>query len=183
MPFMLEHLLSIWLNQPAEIDLNKTCVKSTAKWKNFHLHVASCYAVVHKCTEARSDANVESMPKSEKELLVNSQMTATAENSGQVNGKVQMQNHCNKSNSPDKGTKEVMRNVLENMPCVSTKGDGPDGRRIEGFLYRYKKGEEVRIVCVCHGSFLTPAEFVKHAGGGDVPHPLKHIVVNPTALL
>lgn len=139
--------------------------------------------VVHKCTEARSHANVESMPKSEKELLVNSQMTATAENSGQLNGKVQMQNHCNKSNNPDKGTKEVVRNVLENMPCVSTKGDGPDGRRIEGFLYRYKKGEEVRIVCVCHGSFLTPAEFVKHAGGGDVPHPLKHIVVNPTALL
>ncbi|KAI3726165.1 hypothetical protein L1987_65962 [Smallanthus sonchifolius] len=65
----------------------------------------------------------------------------------------------------------------ETMPCVSTKGDGPDGRRIQGFLYRYGKGEEVRIVCVCHGSFLTPAEFVKHGGGGDVDHPLKHIIV------
>ncbi|KAL6324683.1 hypothetical protein AAG906_013496 [Vitis piasezkii] len=29
---------------------------------------------------------------------------------------------------------------------------------------------EVRIVCVCHGSFLSPAEFVKHAGGSDVAH-------------
>lgn len=71
------------------------------------------------------------------------------------------------------------RNMIEEMPCVSTRGDGPNGRRIEGFLYKYKKGEEVRIVCVCHGRFLTPAEFVKHAGGGDVTHPLRHIVVNP----
>ncbi|KAK1432920.1 hypothetical protein QVD17_09823 [Tagetes erecta] len=64
----------------------------------------------------------------------------------------------------------------ETMPCVSTKGDGPNGRRIQGFLYRYGK-DEVRIVCVCHGSFLTPAEFVKHGGGGDVEHPLRHILV------
>nr|ALT06564.1 abscisic acid insensitive 5 binding protein-like protein [Gladiolus x hybridus] len=77
------------------------------------------------------------------------------------------------------GVKETERNILEEMPCVSTKGDGPNGRRIEGFLYKYRKGEEVRIMCVCHGSFLTPAEFVKHAGGGDVDHPLRHIVVNP----
>ncbi|RZR93688.1 hypothetical protein BHM03_00022230 [Ensete ventricosum] len=72
------------------------------------------------------------------------------------------------------------RNMMEDMPFVSTRGDGPNGRRIEGFLYRYKKGEDVRIVCVCHGSFLTPAEFVRHAGGGDVAHPLRHIVVNPS---
>jgi hypothetical protein len=24
------------------------------------------------------------------------------------------------------------------------------------------------IVCMCNGSFLTPTEFVKHAGGGKV---------------
>lgn len=83
----------------------------------------------------------------------------------------------------DKGVKQAVRNMLEDMPCVSTTGDGPNGKRIEGFLYRYKKGEEVRIVCVCHGSFLTPAEFIKHAGGGDVAHPLKHIVVNPSPLM
>ncbi|KAK6129144.1 hypothetical protein DH2020_037122 [Rehmannia glutinosa] len=52
-----------------------------------------------------------------------------------------------------------------------------------GFLYGYKKGEEVRIVCVCHGMFLTPKEFVEHGGGGDVEQPLKHIVVNPFPLL
>ncbi|CAA7393421.1 unnamed protein product [Spirodela intermedia] len=73
-----------------------------------------------------------------------------------------------------------MRGIMEDMPCVSTRGDGPNGRRVEGFLYRYRKGGEVRIVCVCHGRFLSPAEFVKHAGGGDVAHPLRHIVMNPT---
>lgn len=81
---------------------------------------------------------------------------------------------------PNGVTRETERNVMEEMPCVSTTGDGPNGRRIEGFLYRYRKGEEVRIVCVCHGSFLTPAEFVRHAGGREVAHPLRHIVVNPT---
>ncbi|KAJ6834068.1 ninja-family protein AFP3-like [Iris pallida] len=84
-------------------------------------------------------------------------------------------------------TGEMERSMMEEMPCVSTRGDGPDGRRVEGFLYKYRKGEEVRIVCVCHGSFLTPAEFVRHAGGaGNVDHPLKHIVVNhrtPSALV
>ncbi|XP_072956437.1 ninja-family protein AFP3-like [Typha angustifolia] len=75
---------------------------------------------------------------------------------------------------------EARKGMMEEMPCVSTRGVGPNGRRIEGFLYKYKKGEEVRIVCVCHGNFLTPAEFVKHAGGGDVAHPLRHIVVSPS---
>ncbi|KAE9605035.1 hypothetical protein Lal_00036786 [Lupinus albus] len=84
--------------------------------------------------------------------------------------------------SPENRTKDIVRNLLEDMPCVSTKGDGPDGKKIDGFLYRYGKGEEVRIVCVCHGSFLTPAEFIKHAGGGEVANPLKHIVVSPSML-
>ncbi|GJX54247.1 ninja-family protein AFP3-like protein [Tanacetum coccineum] len=69
--------------------------------------------------------------------------------------------------------------IDQTMPCVSTKEEGPDGKRIQGFLYRYGKGEEVRIVCVCHGNFLTPAEFVKHGGGGNVEHPLRHIIVTP----
>ncbi|KAJ8567134.1 hypothetical protein K7X08_019342 [Anisodus acutangulus] len=88
---------------------------------------------------------------------------------------------CNRS--ARKEAKEMFKNFMLNMPCVQTTGDGPNGRKIEGFLYRYKKGEEVKIVCVCHGNFLSPAEFVKHAGGGDVANPLKHIVVNPSPLL
>ncbi|XP_042490817.1 zinc finger CCCH domain-containing protein 18-like [Macadamia integrifolia] len=68
---------------------------------------------------------------------------------------------------------------LPHMPCVSTTGNGPNGKTITGFLYRYSK-TEVSIMCVCHGSLFTPAEFVKHAGGTDVSHPLKHIVVVPS---
>ncbi|CAD5180348.1 unnamed protein product [Musa acuminata subsp. malaccensis] len=73
---------------------------------------------------------------------------------------------------------KVGKKMIQDMPCVSTIGDGPNGRRIEGLLYKYGKGEEVKIVCVCHGSFFSPAEFVKHAGSGDVAHPLRHIVVS-----
>ncbi|KAM0836738.1 hypothetical protein ACQ4PT_062130 [Festuca glaucescens] len=75
---------------------------------------------------------------------------------------------------------DVERMMMQEMPCVCTKGL-PNGRKIEGFLYKYRRADEVRIVCVCHGSFLTPAEFVKHAGGGEVANPLRHIVVNPVA--
>lgn len=91
-----------------------------------------------------------------------------------------MESLSNKLDSVENRGKEIGTNAMEDMPCVFTKGDGPNGRRIEGILYKYGKGEEVRIMCVCHGSFLSPAEFVKHAGGGDVDHPLRHIVVNPS---
>ena len=80
-----------------------------------------------------------------------------------------------------KGREQAGKNSVEEMPCVYTKGDGPNGRKIEGILYKYGKGEEVRIICVCHGSFLSPVEFVKHAGGGDVAHPLRHIVISPSS--
>ncbi|VFQ76871.1 unnamed protein product [Cuscuta campestris] len=76
------------------------------------------------------------------------------------------------------GTTTATAAAMEDMPCVFTKGDGPSGRRIDGILYKYGKGEEVRIMCVCHGTFLSPSEFVTHAGGSDVAHPLKHIVIN-----
>jgi hypothetical protein len=77
-------------------------------------------------------------------------------------------------------TGDLRKSMMEDMPMVSSKVDGPNGKKIDGFLYKYRKGEEVRIVCVCHGHFLTPKEFVKHAGGGDdVTNPLRHIVVNP----
>uniref|UniRef100_M1BIC5 Ninja-family protein n=1 Tax=Solanum tuberosum TaxID=4113 RepID=M1BIC5_SOLTU len=83
------------------------------------------------------------------------------------------------SNTTRSRVQESEAKALGDMPCVFTKGDGPNGRRIDGILYKYGKGEEIRIMCVCHGSFLSPAEFVKHAGGSDVAHPLKHIVIKP----
>lgn len=94
--------------------------------------------------------------------------------------KPEMETRSNKSEPVENRGKEIGINSVEDMPCVFTKGDGPNGKRIEGILYRYGKGEEVRIMCVCHGSFLSPAEFVRHAGGGEVAHPLRHIVINPS---
>lgn len=69
---------------------------------------------------------------------------------------------------------------LAHMPCVSTTGNGPNGKTITGFLYKYSRSE-VSIICVCHGSSFSPAEFVEHAGGIDISHPLKHITVVPSA--
>ncbi|KAK7330283.1 hypothetical protein VNO77_24473 [Canavalia gladiata] len=68
--------------------------------------------------------------------------------------------------------------IMREMPSVTTTGDGPTGKRIEGVLYKYNKGQ-VCIICVCHGSFLSPAEFVMHAGGNkEVADPMKHITVS-----
>ncbi|CAN6937901.1 unnamed protein product [Brassica oleracea] len=73
-------------------------------------------------------------------------------------------------------------NGKKEMPCVFTRGDGPNGKRVDGILYRYGNGEEVKIMCVCHGDILSPADFVKHAGGPHVDHPLRHIIVNTSSL-
>lgn len=80
---------------------------------------------------------------------------------------------------------EAQKPCLPRMPCVSTTGNGPNGKTVTGFLYRYTK-TEVSIVCVCHGTFFSPAEFVEHAGGGgggggtDVINPLRHITMVPS---
>ncbi|KAF3524012.1 hypothetical protein F2Q69_00051165 [Brassica cretica] len=73
-------------------------------------------------------------------------------------------------------------NGKKEMPCVFTRGDGPNGKRVDGILYRYGNGEEVKIMCVCHGDILSPSDFVKHAGGPHVDHPLRHIIVNTSSL-
>ncbi|XP_016470312.1 uncharacterized protein LOC107792595 [Nicotiana tabacum] len=69
--------------------------------------------------------------------------------------------------------------LLSRMPCVSTTGNGPNGKTIRGLLYRYNNRTEISIICVCHGKSFTPSEFVEHAGGVDVSHPLRHITVIP----
>lgn len=50
-----------------------------------------------------------------------------------------------------------------NLPWVSTTGPGPNGRTISGVTYRYS-ATQIRIVCACHGSHMSPDEFVQHAG-------------------
>ncbi|PHT89525.1 hypothetical protein T459_04638 [Capsicum annuum] len=42
------------------------------------------------------------------------------------------------------------------LPFVSTRGGIPNEKKIEGFLYGYKSRQQSKIVCVCHGAFLTP---------------------------
>lgn len=49
-----------------------------------------------------------------------------------------------------------------NLPWVSTTGSGTNGRTISGVTYRYST-DQIRIVCACHGSHMTPEEFVRHA--------------------
>lgn len=82
--------------------------------------------------------------------------------------KIKLGNYCS--------LKGDVMEILRQMPSVTTTGDGPNGKRIEGFLYKYRSGQ-VCIVCVCHGSFLTPSEFVMHAGGKEVANPMKNITV------
>jgi hypothetical protein len=62
------------------------------------------------------------------------------------------------------------------LPWVTCNGT------ISGVLYRVEKGQ-VRIVCACHGRHMTPAEFVQHAGCGEIPNPEKAIVVGPFTLM
>ncbi|XP_033147306.1 ninja-family protein AFP3 [Brassica rapa] len=65
------------------------------------------------------------------------------------------------------------------MPCVTSTGNGPQGKTVNGFLHRYTKSE-ISIICVCHGTSFSPAEFIIHAGGTNGSHPLRHITVVPS---
>lgn len=49
-----------------------------------------------------------------------------------------------------------------NLPWVSTTGPGPNGRTISGVTYKYN-ATEVKIVCACHGTHMSPDEFIHHA--------------------
>ncbi|XVF19096.1 hypothetical protein REPUB_Repub11eG0080700 [Reevesia pubescens] len=49
-----------------------------------------------------------------------------------------------------------------NLPWVSTTGTGPHGRTISGVTYRFS-ANQIKIVCACHGTHMSPEEFVRHA--------------------
>ncbi|XP_049375784.1 ninja-family protein AFP3-like [Solanum verrucosum] len=67
---------------------------------------------------------------------------------------------------------------FNHMTFVSTRGEGPNGKKTEGVLYSCKKKDEVGIVCLCHGDLLNAAEFVEHTGGGYVEHHINHIFID-----
>ncbi|KAI3910855.1 hypothetical protein MKW98_022542 [Papaver atlanticum] len=56
------------------------------------------------------------------------------------------------------------------LPWVSTTGPSPNGRTISGVTYKYDKNQ-MRIVCACHGTHMSPEEFVLHASSSDKPNP------------
>ncbi|WCJ35835.1 Ninja-family protein 2 [Euphorbia peplus] len=78
----------------------------------------------------------------------------------------------------NKGYGDYERRVLKKMPTVVSKGDDPNAMRVHGFLYKYTEGD-VKMVCSCHGFFLTPTQFLKHAGVSDLSNPLRKIIVHP----
>ncbi|XP_012080391.1 ninja-family protein AFP3 isoform X2 [Jatropha curcas] len=100
-----------------------------------------------------------------------------------ANGKSMDTSETKLENPPKKmkllndGFEDHGMDVMKQMPTVTTVGDGPNGRKVEGFLYKYSEGQ-VNIVCICHGSFFSPEEFVRHAGCEDVANPMKRITVS-----
>ncbi|KAL0535642.1 hypothetical protein IC582_029983 [Cucumis melo] len=118
-----------------------------------------------------SSTSQSSLESNDRESVVNSQTMASRKTEKPPTNAAKRARISKALMEGDKGM-----DVMRTMPSVSTIGDGPNGRKVEGFLYKYMKGQ-VCIVCVCHGSFLTPTEFVKHAGGKEVANPLKHIHV------
>uniref|UniRef100_A0A5B7BPR9 Ninja-family protein n=1 Tax=Davidia involucrata TaxID=16924 RepID=A0A5B7BPR9_DAVIN len=116
-------------------------------------------------------ANSWSVPVVTSRTMANGKLVKRAE--------TEEKNPSKKIKASNGGMQDIgMELIMKQMPSVTTTGDGPNGRRIEGFLYKYMKGH-VSIVCVCHGNFLSPAEFVEHAGGSEVANPMKHINVLP----
>ncbi|XVF88595.1 hypothetical protein PTKIN_Ptkin19aG0063500 [Pterospermum kingtungense] len=49
-----------------------------------------------------------------------------------------------------------------NLPWVSTTGSGPHGRTISGVTYRFS-ANQIKIVCACHGTHMSPEDFIRHA--------------------
>lgn len=53
------------------------------------------------------------------------------------------------------------------LPWVSTTGPGPKGKTISGVTYKYSENQ-IRIVCACHGSHMSPEEFIQHASADPI---------------
>ncbi|KAA8532894.1 hypothetical protein F0562_032989 [Nyssa sinensis] len=92
------------------------------------------------CGEA-SPASIQSLQEQSSQEAVGSSGTRTGENDRRISG-AQMGSPSKRAEVAKNRGKEVGVNAVEDMPCVFTKGDGPNGRRIKGILYKYGKGEE-----------------------------------------
>ncbi|KAK1313858.1 hypothetical protein QJS10_CPA06g00764 [Acorus calamus] len=53
------------------------------------------------------------------------------------------------------------------LPWVSATGTGPNGKTISGVTYKFSENQ-IKIVCACHGTHMSPDEFFRHASA-DAP--------------
>ncbi|TKY55021.1 Ninja-family protein AFP3 [Spatholobus suberectus] len=123
--------------------------------------------------EGGASSNFQTSPKQENDSMVSPkamQKTTLWPSETMIERPAKKLKHVNPYHKSD------AMGIVRQVPGVTTTGDGTTGKRIEGLLYKCKRGQ-VCIVCVCHGSFLSPTEFVMHAGGKEVADPVKHITV------
>ncbi|KAK7287391.1 hypothetical protein RIF29_00664 [Crotalaria pallida] len=164
-----EHCIAKQTEQNASSNLMRSELCSNAEWRNHSVKESQPYTPQPAATKPTREATTNSKS-------VPTPCTKPLSNENSNNGPL-------KDTKVDTGKppKPVTRtSSLPQMPYVSTTGNGPNGKTVHGFLHKYSKSE-VSIVCVCHGSSFSPAEFVQHAGGTDISHPLRHITVIPSA--
>ncbi|KAD6119991.1 hypothetical protein E3N88_11262 [Mikania micrantha] len=139
----------------------------------------SCDSQLDQQPASTSTASVEPFDPSDqptgssKQTVSTTKLTIDSNNSNPHESNV-----SDPGSKPETSSQHQQASLLTRMPCVSTTGNGPNGRTVSGFLYKYTKNE-VSIVCVCHGRSFSPAGFVEHAGGVDITNPLKHIKIFP----
>ncbi|GFP92082.1 ninja-family protein mc410 [Phtheirospermum japonicum] len=68
-----------------------------------------------------------------------------------------------------------------NLPWVSTTGQGPNGRTISGVTYKYSP-TQIRIVCACHGTHMSPEEFLLHASAEENNTTDAGVALTPSSL-
>ncbi|MED6211347.1 hypothetical protein PIB30_072852 [Stylosanthes scabra] len=187
--------LDLNTNASAQSD-SLTSKKTTMKnEKGFDLNTnaSTTYSITSKKTTREIGEGLNLKAKQNRSLAFKKRMNAKAakgldlnKNPSSSHGEQNDSACCKKTEKKDESKRFKLENycslkgdvmeILRRMPNVTTVGEGPNGQRVEGFLYKYMNSQ-VCIVCVCHGNFLTPAEFVMHAGGIEVEDPMKKITV------
>ncbi|PKU75428.1 ninja-family protein 3-like [Dendrobium catenatum] len=98
---------------------------------------------------------------------------ATTDNTSHISSFRNSKPGLKKPPTPTKGRKKP---ALRRKRGALVSTQSSEGKKINGCLYQCSESE-VRILCDCHGSFFSPADFVKHAGGPETQHPLRQITV------
>ncbi|KAJ6435421.1 hypothetical protein OIU84_000582 [Salix udensis] len=130
---------------------------STAHLQQFH----SSYA-------GRAPSNAE---KQNDGLKISQAMQAIARNSNEVaqvdgrtlgQAKGDRKQLITEEGSSSHTEDDVKGSTMNPRPKDAPEPPGPNGRTISGVTYKYS-ANQIRIVCACHGSHMSPEEFVRHA--------------------